>query len=286
MNREIVTRRTEKNRELAELLRLPLVSEVARMASEQGIEVSAGPGDGVQPVWSPVTGVAYTVVIGRTDDKGIFMVLAHRRLDGEIELEIISNFALIARYLPLYSMPESMILSYALGNPERDEGGLLVPEKYLAGLPKKLRAQRIKELTESRRGQRGYEELPTDIAARKLGITKKGRYTAEAERRGIEFRGDYADMAVRALLYYGLDDDTRTVRQLAGELQKINKKGMAAWQTGGHRPGASQRAWGYARMASFLVGGKTTWTADNKNFRSLPKAFQKAVEAERVWTRD
>jgi hypothetical protein len=179
-----------------------------------------------------------------------------------------------------------IVASRSLINPRRDRRGLVVPDKYLAGLPKHLQEQRVKELSESRMGLRGYQDLPTDIAARRLGITKKGRYSEEAKRRGIEYRGEYADMAVRALLYYGLSDDTKTVTQLAKELEKINKKGLAAWQTGGHRPGASQRSWGTARMASFLVGGKTTWTADNKNFRSLPQALQKAIEAQRVWTRD
>ena len=36
---------------------------------------------------------------------------------------------------------------------------------------------------------------------------------------------------------------------------------MAAWRTG-HRPGASQQAWAYARVSSFLTKGKTYYTAD------------------------
>jgi hypothetical protein len=36
---------------------------------------------------------------------------------------------------------------------------------------------------------------------------------------------------------------------------------MAAWRTG-HRPGATQQQWGYARVSSFLLKGKTAKTAD------------------------
>jgi hypothetical protein len=44
-------------------------------------------------------------------------------------------------------------------------------------------------------------------------------------------------------------------------IQKVYNKGLAAWRTG-HRPGASQQAWGYARVHSFLMRGKTYYTAD------------------------
>jgi hypothetical protein len=36
---------------------------------------------------------------------------------------------------------------------------------------------------------------------------------------------------------------------------------MAAWK-GGHRPGATSHQWAFARVNSFIVGGKTRRTAD------------------------
>jgi hypothetical protein len=48
-------------------------------------------------------------------------------------------------------------------------------------------------------------------------------------------------------------------------LQTIYNRGLAAWRTG-HRPGASPQAWGYARVHSFIMKGKTYYTAD-KNLR-------------------
>ena len=46
-----------------------------------------------------------------------------------------------------------------------------------------------------------------------------------------------------------------------GILKKVFDRGMAAWRTG-HRPGASQEAWGMARVYSFVLHGKTWRTAD------------------------
>jgi hypothetical protein len=41
-------------------------------------------------------------------------------------------------------------------------------------------------------------------------------------------------------------------------LRIIMRRGMAAWKTG-HRPGAGQEQWGYARVNAFLTKGKGTW---------------------------
>ena len=48
-------------------------------------------------------------------------------------------------------------------------------------------------------------------------------------------------------------------------LKTVYDRGLAAWRTG-HRPGASPQAWAYARVHSFVVKGKTYYTAD-KNLR-------------------
>ena len=45
-------------------------------------------------------------------------------------------------------------------------------------------------------------------------------------------------------------------------LKTVYNRGMAAWRTG-HRPGASQQAWGMARVHSFVLHGKTYRTADS-----------------------
>ncbi len=43
-----------------------------------------------------------------------------------------------------------------------------------------------------------------------------------------------------------------------GILKKVYDRGMAAWRTG-HRPGANQQQWAFARVNSFVTKGSGTW---------------------------
>jgi len=45
-------------------------------------------------------------------------------------------------------------------------------------------------------------------------------------------------------------------------LKTVYNRGMAAWRTG-HRPGASEQAWGMARVHSYVTHGKTWHTTDS-----------------------
>lgn len=49
-----------------------------------------------------------------------------------------------------------------------------------------------------------------------------------------------------------------------GILRAVMRRGLAAWKTG-HRPGATQQQWGYARVNSFLVKGDGTWGKADKD---------------------
>ena len=49
-----------------------------------------------------------------------------------------------------------------------------------------------------------------------------------------------------------------------GILRIIMRRGMAAWKTG-HRPGAGQEQWGYARVNAFLTKGEGTWGKADKD---------------------
>lgn len=49
-----------------------------------------------------------------------------------------------------------------------------------------------------------------------------------------------------------------------GILRAVMRRGMAAWKTG-HRPGAGQEQWGYARVNSFLTKGDGTWGKADKD---------------------
>ena len=49
-----------------------------------------------------------------------------------------------------------------------------------------------------------------------------------------------------------------------GILKKVYDRGLAAWRTG-HRPGANQQQWGYARVNAFLTKGEGTWGNADKD---------------------
>lgn len=161
----------------------------------------------------------------------------------------------------------------------QDLAGRHIPERYLAGLPPEIRKQRVRELTESRESYwRGdYSELPSDHIARKLGLVKQSAYTKVAKERGIEWRGGSQDMAQRVLVYYGAKASPQQVSKFANALDQVFRKGLAAWKSGGHRPGATAQNWAVARVNSLVVGGKAAWTADRKQFAVLPPAVQRAI---------
>jgi len=62
-----------------------------------------------------------------------------------------------------------------------------------------------------------------------------------------------------------------------GILRKVYNRGLAAWVTG-HRPGASQAAWGMARVNSFILKGKTWKTTD----ADLAKKVRKEEVSEHI----
>jgi hypothetical protein len=109
-------------------------------------------------------------------------------------------------------------------------------------------------------------------------------YREVARDRGFDMSqvDDLEDMAYRALRYYIPKQSVsqQEINKLAGLLQHVYRKGLAAWGTGGHRPGASQRGWADSRVASVLIGGKAAWTADNKQFREFNPKMQSAIVAQ------
>lgn len=64
------------------------------------------------------------------------------------------------------------------------------------------------------------------------------------------------------------------------EIKASYDRGMAAWRTG-HRPGATEQQWGYARVHSFLLCGKTYYTTDSDLVRS---AKAKSASARKWWS--
>jgi len=64
-------------------------------------------------------------------------------------------------------------------------------------------------------------------------------------------------------------------------LKKVYDRGMAAWKTG-HRPGTTPQQWAFARVNSFLTGGKTRTTADKDLWAKASAAKKSKKESMRV----
>jgi hypothetical protein len=220
------------------------------------------------------------------DETGVTLMLTAQPIDGRIPLPRLVAFYEGFGFAENMEEDEdddtgagvSMIRFPERRNP-RDLKGRHVPERYVAGLPAPLRATRLRELTASRDAYRrgDYSELPSDRIARQMGLVKKSAYSEVAEARGIEWQGDEADMARRVCAHYKV----KCTPAVATAIRSSFNKGLAAWKSGGHRPGATAQNWAVARVASLVVGGKTSLTADRKEFGSFPAPLQKAIAAGR-----
>jgi hypothetical protein len=122
------------------------------------------------------------------------------------------------------------------------------PPKYFQGLSKTKRNQRRREIRKygSRhwRDPKAYVGFSTNVGVK----TRKSGYVQTLARllgpdvKSLEEKADASGVPLRFL-------------------KESYDRGMAAWRTG-HRPGATQQQWGYARVASLLVCGKTHFTTD------------------------
>tara|TARA_Y100000389_G_scaffold180516_1_gene195384 strand:- start:616 stop:2574 length:1959 start_codon:yes stop_codon:yes gene_type:complete len=68
-----------------------------------------------------------------------------------------------------------------------------------------------------------------------------------------------------------------------GILKKVYDRGMAAWKTG-HRPGTTPQQWAFARVNSFLTGGKTRTTADADLWKQAKGQKEEKEDAREIGT--
>ena len=174
----------------------------------------------------------------------------------------------------------------------RDSKGRFVPEKYLAGYKGADRQKRIKEIgqrrTEYQRALDRYgdeDDFPQSVIDKlyrpfktdKGRKSRKSSYTVTAKDRG--FTGSLPEKARKASKYYGGKIPVDILRE-------VRKRGMAAWASGGHRRGQTPHSWGVARVNSFLVGGKTFFTADSDLAEKLPSKVYDAIEKQSTFKRN
>ena len=139
------------------------------------------------------------------------------------------------------------------------------PKKYYQGLSVKKKTLRKKEIrkygTLSWRDPKAYVGFKTDKGIQ----TRKSGYTASWEKKFPNATSHEDKSIVSGVpLHY---------------ITKSYNRGMAAWRTG-HRPGATQQQWGYARVHSLLLCGKTYYTTDSDIVRD---AIRDSKSAKKWW---
>jgi hypothetical protein len=133
-------------------------------------------------------------------------------------------------------------------------GGMYWPTKYFRGLTRKQNLQRKRSATRrtkmSFKNPKAYVPWKSDKGVK----TRRSSYTSK-------FHAKYSDAKT-------LPEIAKATGISKSILQEVYDRGMAAWRTG-HRPGASQHAWGMARVHSFVMKGKTWRTADSDLARKV-----------------
>jgi hypothetical protein len=125
---------------------------------------------------------------------------------------------------------------------------LFLPPKYFAGLKPRAKTRRRKEIAKFGamhwKDPKAYVGFETD-----KGV--KGRKSSYTEAWNKLFPDSKS-----------LEAKAKATGVPLWAIKESYNRGMAAWRTG-HRPGATEQQWGYARVHSFLLCGKTHYTTDS-----------------------
>ena len=137
----------------------------------------------------------------------------------------------------------------------------LWPPRYYKGLSKKQQTRRHHEIKKfgalDWKDPRAYVGFQTDKGVK----TRKSSYTKH---------------------WNSLFPEAKSITERAKAtgipksiLQASYDRGLAAWRTG-HRPGATEQQWGYARVSSFTLCGKTHYGPDSDLVRKAKTRSKKA----------
>jgi hypothetical protein len=139
-----------------------------------------------------------------------------------------------------------------------------LPKKYFSGLTSKKRNQRKKEIAKfgalSWKNPKAYVGFKTNKGVK----TRKSGYTSAWKKLFPEATS--------------LESKSKATGVPLKYIKESYNRGMAAWRTG-HRPGATQQQWGYARVHSFLLCGKTYHSTDS----DLATQAKKQSKTAKAW---
>ena len=138
------------------------------------------------------------------------------------------------------------------------------PMRYYAGLSDTQKAKRYREIKKfgkiSWKSPKAYKGFKTDQHVK----TKTSSYVQQLTRK-------FKKMGIDPEKTKSLKAKAKATGVPLKYLKTCYNRGMAAWRTG-HRPGATEQQWGYARVASLLVCGKTAKKPDSDIVRNAKKA--------------
>jgi hypothetical protein len=130
------------------------------------------------------------------------------------------------------------------------------PARYLRGLSSTKKRQRIREIkkygSKDWKDKTAYVGFQTDKGVQ----SKPSSYTTR-------WKKIFPDAT-------SLEEKSKATGVPLEYIKEVYNRGMAAWRTG-HRPGATEQQWGYARVHSFLLKGKTYRTTDSDIVREAKK---------------
>ena len=134
---------------------------------------------------------------------------------------------------------------------------------YHAGLSKstekKREAQFKKQAKMDDNNPAAYKPAPGDATA-KTKTSKHTKKYRDMYGEGFKSFSSFSELVTEDVKA-GLEKKADKSGISYSILKKVYDRGVAAWRTG-HRPGTTPSQWGYARVNSFITGGKTRTTAD------------------------
>ena len=146
------------------------------------------------------------------------------------------------------------------------------PTRYYAGLSKTQKAKRYKEIQHFGKipwtSPKAYKGFKTDKNVK----TKTSSYVQQLTRK-------FKRMGLDPTNIKSLNAKSKATGVPLKYLKTCYNRGMAAWRTG-HRPGATEQQWGYARIASLLVCGKT---AKGPDADIIKQAKRHSIKARKWW---
>ena len=126
------------------------------------------------------------------------------------------------------------------------------PKKYYKKMSKDDKEKRAKHFTTRDTSKNDNRPAPGDKGAK----TKPSIHTKK-------FKQMYGEELLDEKIK-GLENKAKKSGMPYGILKKVYDRGMAAWR-GGHRPGATQQQWAFARVNSFVTKSSGTWGGADKD---------------------